>query len=168
MEKRSNSKMAQPLRSRTARVLFDVLGTLFVGIGLVGAVLPLLPTTPFILLAAACYARGSGRFYAWLIHNRHLGPIIQEWRDYRSIPRKAKKKAIFAIVIVFSVSASFFLDRLYICIPFILLYTGLIVLLLRIPSRDTQFERCIVKMDKRPESLKLRRQLQHYSRGIWL
>ena len=57
-------------RSRPVRVLFNVAGIVALGLGLVGIFLPLLPTTPFVLLAAACFARGSERFHQWLLANR--------------------------------------------------------------------------------------------------
>ena len=71
--------------SRAVRVALVVAGTGFVGLGILGAFLPVLPTTPFMLLAAACYARASTRFYNGLLNNRAFGPTIREWRRYRSI-----------------------------------------------------------------------------------
>jgi len=68
------------------RLVFAALGTLFLLIGIVGAFLPILPTTPFLLLATACYARSSRRFYNWLMKHRAFGALVVEWRTYRSIP----------------------------------------------------------------------------------
>lgn len=67
-----------------------VAGTLSLGLGLIGIVVPLLPTTPFLLLAAACYARSSGRFYRWLTTNRLFGKYIRDYRENRGIPVKVK------------------------------------------------------------------------------
>lgn len=71
-------------------LLFKTLGFAFLGIGGLGVVLPLLPTTPFLLLAAACFARSSARWHAWLLGNPTFGPMIRDWEAHRCIPRRAK------------------------------------------------------------------------------
>lgn len=68
--------MKKPLR-----ILLIILGTLFVVLGVIGVFLPVLPTTPFLLLAAACYARGSQKFYDWLLNNRWFGTYIRNYRE---------------------------------------------------------------------------------------
>src|SRR3990172_5011634 len=89
------------------RMLFIALGTLFVALGILGAFLPVLPTTPFLLLAAACYARGSERFYNALLNSRMLGPLILEWRRHHSIPFRVKLTAIalMAATLALSIAA---------------------------------------------------------------
>jgi hypothetical protein len=77
-------------RRPIVRIGLVVLGSLFVGLGFLGILLPLLPTTPFFLLAAACYARGSERFYVWLLTNRMFGESIRDWRDNKGIPYRTK------------------------------------------------------------------------------
>jgi len=67
---------------------------MFVGLGLVGAFLPLLPTTPFLLLALACFARSSPSVHDWLINHRTLGPYIIDWERDRSIPLSAKVASV--------------------------------------------------------------------------
>ena len=84
------------------------LGWVFVVIGLIGAVLPLLPTTPFLILAAACFARGSERFYRWLLSSRLFGPVIREWRQTRSVARWAKRTALVLIALTFGSTVAFF------------------------------------------------------------
>jgi uncharacterized membrane protein YbaN (DUF454 family) len=69
-------------------------GTLFVGLGLLGMFLPLLPTTPFLLLAAFCFARSSDRFYQWLMTNRLFGEYIRNYREGRGIALKHKVIAL--------------------------------------------------------------------------
>ena len=76
------------------RVLFNIAGIVALGLGLVGIFLPLLPTTPFVLLAAACFARGSERFHQWLLANRTFGPMVYEWERHRSLPYRTKVTAI--------------------------------------------------------------------------
>ena len=58
--------------------------------GIIGIFLPLLPTTPFVLLAAFCFARGSPRWEAWLLAHPRWGPMVRDWRDHRAIPWRAK------------------------------------------------------------------------------
>lgn len=79
------------------RVVLLGLGWLFVGIGALGAFLPLLPTTPFLLLAAWAFARSSHRFHDWLYGQRHFGPVLLAWRDHRVIPVRAKIIAVTAM-----------------------------------------------------------------------
>lgn len=72
------------------RAMYLGAGFLALLLGALGAVLPVLPTTPFVLLAAACFARGSEHFHRKLLENRIAGPIIYEWYMHRSIPRRVK------------------------------------------------------------------------------
>jgi len=78
------------MTSRLMRALLVVCGTLSVALGVLGIFLPLLPTTVFLLLAAACYARSSERFYLKLINNRWLGGYIRNQRDGRGMRRRDK------------------------------------------------------------------------------
>lgn len=72
-------------------------GWLCVALGAVGAVLPLLPTTVFLLIAAWAFAKGSPRLHGWLMGHPALGPYIRDWQDYGRIPRRAKALAIVMI-----------------------------------------------------------------------
>lgn len=92
----------------TARKLFfNTLGTIFVGIGIAGIFLPLLPATPFLLLASACYVRGSERLHAWLMNHRLMGPYLRNFKEHRAMPMGAKLGtiAVLWISIGFSVAA---------------------------------------------------------------
>ncbi|MCB1644860.1 MAG: YbaN family protein [Pseudomonadales bacterium] len=95
------------------RILLIVAGTLCVGLGVLGIFLPLLPTTPFLLLAAACYVRSSDRLYQKLINHRVFGPLILNWREHRSIPRQSKLVAMGLIVVTFSISIFVVMPHLY-------------------------------------------------------
>lgn len=79
------------------RVVCAGLGVTFLVLGVVGIFLPLLPTTPFVLLAAACFARASHRLDAWLHHHALLGPVIAAWREHRAMPANAKRLAYFML-----------------------------------------------------------------------
>jgi uncharacterized membrane protein YbaN (DUF454 family) len=80
--------------------VFRVLGFFFVGIALLGVVLPLLPTTPFVLLAAACFARSSEKWHRWMLANDTFGPMIRNWEKNRCISCRVKLIAIASMVIV--------------------------------------------------------------------
>ena len=90
--------------SRFVRVCYITVGMTALILGALGAVLPILPTVPFVLLAAACFARGSKRFHGKLLANRIAGPIIREWCLYRSMPRRAKRWAYGVMALSFGVS----------------------------------------------------------------
>lgn len=93
------------------RLLLATLGGLFVALGVVGLFLPVVPTTPLLLLAAACFARSSTRIYRWLLDHRQLGPPIREWRQHRSIPYRAKRNAVLLIAASFTVSIVWFMPH---------------------------------------------------------
>lgn len=81
------------------RFVYIVAGWLFVFLALLGVALPLLPTTPFLLVAAACFAKSSPALYQWLLRNKLFGPLIHHWQHTRSIPRKAKRIALATILL---------------------------------------------------------------------
>lgn len=122
--------------SPVVRVLLVVAGTACVGLGVLGLFLPVLPTTPFLLLAAACYARASRRFYNWLLNNRTFGPTIREWRRYRSIPYRTKLTAIVLMSLTLTSSIVFFVHNPYLQAALAILGGALAVWMYRIPSRD--------------------------------
>ncbi len=78
------------LRARTVRWLWLLLAYLALGLGIVGIVLPGLPTTPFVLLAAFAAARGSERLHRWLLAHRLYGPMIRDWQATGAVSRRAK------------------------------------------------------------------------------
>ena len=94
----------QPHGSRTVRALLWVAGSVALALGLIGIVLPGLPTTPFILLAAACYARASPRLHAWLLNHRWMGPMLRDWERNRSLTRRTKTVAIASMTVMVGVS----------------------------------------------------------------
>lgn len=85
---------APTVRSALARRLWLALALFFVGLGSAGAVLPLLPTTPFLLLAAYCASRSSPQLHAWLYSHPRFGPLLRDWRDHRAIRPRAKAMAL--------------------------------------------------------------------------
>ena len=82
--------------------LWVFLGCLFVGLGAIGAVIPGMPTTVFLVLAAACFIRSSQKLYDWLIANKTFGPYLKDYREGKGIPFRAKIVALAMIVIFVS------------------------------------------------------------------
>ncbi len=117
----------------TLKQLLTLLGIGFIGLAFVGIFLPLLPTVPFVLLAAACFAKSSPRFHQWLIKNRHFGPLIQHWQNNRSMPRKAKVMAIASIICSAAISI-YLVNIVIIKLAIVGLLLIPIFIILRIPS----------------------------------
>lgn len=80
------------------RTFYFILGTCFFSLGAVGTVVPGLPTTPFMLLALWAFSRSSRRFHDWLYNHRLFGPPLQQWHQYRVIPRKAKLLSVSMMI----------------------------------------------------------------------
>lgn len=123
-------------RSGWIRASFLVLGSIALALGVLGIFLPLLPTTPFVLLAAACYARGSRRFYDWLLANRSFGPIIVEWERHRAIPYRTKLTAIVLMSTTLAISITFFVKPLWLKGVLAAMGVALAIWMYRLPSRD--------------------------------
>ena len=122
--------------SALARRLYLVAGSIALALGVLGIFLPLLPTTPFVLLAAACYARGSPRFHGWLLAHRTFGPLIHEWQRHRAIPYRTKLAAISLMSATLGVSIVFFIDPLWLKLLLAAVGLALVIWMWRIPSRD--------------------------------
>ena len=90
--------------------MIRLLGFVFLGLGLVGVFLPLLPTTPFILLAAACFAQSSERMHRWILSNPTFGPMVRDWEQKRCVTCRVKAVAISSMVVVGGISVFFALD----------------------------------------------------------
>lgn len=86
------------------RFLWAGLGTLCVGLGVIGAFLPLLPTVPFLLLAAFLFSQSSPRLHNWILSHRQFGPVIEDWNRSGAIRPRAKRLATLSIVVVFGIS----------------------------------------------------------------
>jgi uncharacterized membrane protein YbaN (DUF454 family) len=82
-------------------------GLLCLALGAVGIFVPLLPTTPFLLLAAACFSRSSRRMHAWLLGNRIFGPILRDWEERRAIARRTKLLATVLMLALISYPLGF-------------------------------------------------------------
>ena len=120
--------------NKLVRIILIIFGTTFFGIGIIGIFVPILPTTPFLLLAAACYVRSSDKFYNRLIKNKVFGAYIKNYREGKGIPLKVKILAIAFLWITILVSAFFFINIFWIRILLILIAVGVTIHILTIKT----------------------------------
>ena len=125
-------------RHRSVRYALLAIGWLSVLLGVIGIFVPVLPTTPFLLLAAACFVRSSRRFYLWLVNHKHLGPWIRDYLEGNGIPLKGK---VYAIGLMWlSIGLSCYLVPMFWARAFMLTSAVLVTLyILRqktLPARD--------------------------------
>lgn len=102
------------VQSMVIKSLLLFAGWTCVGLGVVGVFLPILPTTPFMILAAACFARSSKKFYIWLLLNPYFGKHVYRYRENRIIPRKVKIVGISVLVLSLGSSIIFFVPVLFV------------------------------------------------------
>jgi len=121
-------------RARPVRAVFFVLGTVFLCLAALGIVVPVLPTTPFVLLAAACYLRSSTRLHDRLLRSRTFGPTILAWQEHRAIPPRAKALAIVMVTATFAISVVFVFESFAVRAGLAALGTILVIWLARRPS----------------------------------
>lgn len=107
------SQPAPRLISSVKRMSLVVLGWLAIILGVIGIVLPLLPTTPFLLLAAFCFSRSSPRFHQWLITHRWFGEYIDNFQSGRGMTRRSKISTVLLIWLSIGLSALFFVPILW-------------------------------------------------------
>jgi uncharacterized membrane protein YbaN (DUF454 family) len=111
-------------------IFYKALGFFFVGLGILGLFLPLLPTTVFLLLAAGCFARSSDKWHRWLLSNRIFGPIINDWNERKCVTLSTKIVAVSSILLFGGYSISFAVTNPYIrAVGLVLIATGLYVVL---------------------------------------
>lgn len=124
------------MRQKVKQYFFISLGWVFVVLGAIGAVLPLLPTTPFLILALACFAENSPRFYSMLLNHKWFGPPLQQWEKTHTIRRNVKKKVYLMILLTFGISISVLWGRVWLQ----LMLVGICLLLLWFISRIKESE----------------------------
>ena len=128
------SKQIDKTSNQLLKWILITAGTIFVGIGIIGIFIPILPTTPFLLLAAACYARSSTRFYNWLINNKLIGAYIKNYREGRGVPLKVKVFTIFLLWVTILFSVFFILLISWIKIILIIIAIGVTIHILTIKT----------------------------------
>jgi uncharacterized membrane protein YbaN (DUF454 family) len=121
------------MNKKITRNLLIAAGTTSTAIGIIGIFVPILPTTPFLLLAAACYMRSSERFYRWLVHNRVFGAYIRNYIEGRGIPVRVKIITLTLLWVGIGLSAAFATDILIIRIVLGIIAVGVTVHILLRP-----------------------------------
>jgi uncharacterized membrane protein YbaN (DUF454 family) len=99
--------------------IFVVVGTISLGLGAAGVFLPILPTTPFLLLSAACYYKGSERMHRWLLNNKLFGSYIRNYNEGKEISQTGKIFTLFLLWITIGYSALFMLSSYIVQIVFL-------------------------------------------------
>ena len=122
--------------TRFLKPLLLTLGMCATGLGIVGMFVPVLPTVPFLLLAAACFARSSERLHDWLVTHPHLGPLVRDYLDGRGIPEQTRRKAIFLLWASILLSI-FLVAQLAVRLLLLTVAVGVTWYLLRLPTTAT-------------------------------
>ncbi len=130
MERKSKQK--DKTSNQLLKWILITVGTFFVGLGILGIFIPILPTTPFLLLAAACYARSSKKFYEWLINNKLIGAYIKNYREGRGVPLKIKVFTISLLWVTILFSVFYISHNSWIKIILIIIASGVTIHILTI------------------------------------
>ncbi len=117
------------------RYLLIVAGSISLALGIIGIFLPVLPTTPFLLLSAACWVKSSQRLYNWLLSHPRLGPYISDFMVHKAIPLKIKIISISLLWITLLYCAIFVTDLLWLRILFIVIAIGVTIHILSFKTR---------------------------------
>ena len=115
--------------------IFIIAGTLCVILGVLGIFLPVLPTTPFLLLAAACYFRGSDRFYHWLMSNRILGTYIRNYLEGKGMPMRSKIITLLLLWLTIGLTIAFGIQNIFIRIILVIIALGVTIYISRLKTR---------------------------------
>lgn len=122
------------------RYILIILGWLAVVLAAIGVIMPLLPTTPFLLLAAWCFARSSPRFHYWLLHRSVFGRYLRCWQQHHAMPPGAKGRAILFILLSFALSL-WMVKVFWLRILLLAILILLLIFIIRLPVHDTGQEK---------------------------
>ena len=128
------SPMTDSRRSKFRRGLYFVGGTVFLVLGGVGIVLPILPTTPFLLLSLACYLQSSQRMHHWMLNNRWFGSYLRNYTEGKGISLKAKLFTISLLWILISYSIFFVVNIVIVQIVLFVIALGVSIHLIKLPT----------------------------------
>lgn len=118
------------------RGIYVIVGTIALVIGAIGLFLPVIPTTPLVILAAACYYRGSERLHTWILRSRWFGETIKNYQAGRGLTRDTKVRAIFLMWTTIIISAWFFVSNHFVRVAMIGVAIGVTVYLVRLPTLE--------------------------------
>jgi len=119
---------------KVKRAIYLVIGTVALVLGAVGLFLPVLPTTPFVILAAACYLRSSKRMHTWILQSELFGETIKNYQAGRGLRRETKIRALTLMWATISISAFLFVDELIFRGAMLLVAAGVTIYILRLPT----------------------------------
>lgn len=146
---------------KVAKALWLIAGLICVCLGTIGMALPILPTTPFLLAAAACFCKSSTKMYNWLLNNKWFGDYIRNYKEGKGLPIKTKIIALTVLWTTLSISAIFFLNRLLppqlvlpMQIVMLAVAVGVSVHVLRLPTFKKNVARALKQEDKLLNSFK--------------
>lgn len=128
------SKEIKQTENKALKYLLILLGSISIGLGVLGIFLPLLPTTPFLLLAAALYLRSSKRLYYWLLNHKYLGVHLQNYIQHKTIPKKTKIYALSLLWITILLTAIFAVPMVWVKILLIVIATAVTLHILSFKS----------------------------------
>ncbi|MBM7613764.1 YbaN family protein [Alkaliphilus hydrothermalis] len=95
------------------RILLIIIGVISLILGVIGILLPIVPTTPFLLLSLSCFMKSSKSFYDYVLSNRYLSPYVNDYLSSKKIPLKVKKRAIFLLWVSIGCTALFVIDKTF-------------------------------------------------------
>ena len=125
---------SQTAPNKLKRSLYVIAGTVFLAIGCIGIVLPILPTTPFLLLSAACYLKGSERMHRWMLNNRWFGNYIRNYKEGRGLPLKTKVFTLALLWVVISYSALVIVNMLIVQVILFVIAVGVSFHIITLPT----------------------------------
>ena len=138
------------VQNRFVKFLLISAGTISIFLGFIGIFLPILPTTPFLLLAAALYSKSSDKFYNWLINNRLFGSFIRNYREGKGITLQAKFISLTSLWLVLGSTIIYAIENIYLKILLLLIAIGVTIHLLLIPTF----------LDRKKMKIQLKKQLE--------
>lgn len=118
------------------KLLLILIGVISMSLGMLGIILPVLPTTPFLLIAAACFMRSSEKLYKFLITNKYFGQYIKDYREGKGIPVKTKVIALVMLWTTILACLIFFIDKLIIRVVIFLIASSVTLYIIKIKNKE--------------------------------